>query len=218
VAAARLFGVAEAPQSGYRRGTYLKMSFYPAPVQQHFDRPRNVGDVEGADALGEAGSLRCGALLRLTLRIDTARQTITDAGFKALGCGYLIACASVLTETIKELPLGRSALLDESAITDWFGGVPPERKHCAALCREALHLALADYHNARQEEWSGDEALICTCFGVSQQSIEGVIRTQALRTVKEVTRACNAGAGCGSCHPLIEEILDDYWRELSAGL
>jgi NifU-like protein len=191
------------------------MSFYPAPVQQHFDYPRNVGDVEGADASGEAGSLMCGALLRLTLRIDAARQTIADAGFKALGCGYLIACASVLTETIKELPLARSALLNESAITDWFGGVPLERRHCAELCREALHSALADYHNARQEEWTGDEALICTCFGVSEQSIERAIEAYALRTVKEVTRACNAGAGCGSCRPLIEEILDDHWREMS---
>jgi NifU-like protein len=184
------------------------MSFYPARVQQHFDRPRNVGDVEGADAACEAGSLTCGALLRLSLRIDPASQIITDARFKALGCGYLIACASVLTETIKELPLSRSALLNESAITDWFGGVPPERRHCAALCREALHLALADYHSARQEEWTGDEALICTCFGVSEQSIEEAIRARSLRTVKEVTRACNAGAGCGSCRPLIEDILE----------
>jgi NifU-like protein len=192
------------------------MSFYPARIQQHFDDPRNVGELAGADAAGEAGSLTCGALMRLSLRIDTAAQTITDAKFKVTGCGYLIACASVLTETIKELALGKAALLNETAITDWFGGVPPERRHCAALCREVLHAALADYHSLRQEEWTGEEALICTCFGVSEKSIEQAIHTRSLRTIKEVTRACNAGGGCGSCHPLIEDILDDYWRSASA--
>jgi NifU-like protein len=192
------------------------MSFYPHRIQEHFDHPRNVGDLIGADATGEAGSLHCGAVLRLSLKVDAARQTITAAGFKALGCGFLIACASVLTETIKELPVSRAAVLTETAITDWFGGLPVERTHCAALCREALHLALADYHDARREEWTGDEALICTCFGVSEKSIERVVRTHSLRTVKQVTGACNAGGGCGSCHMLIEDILSDYWRTRDA--
>ncbi|HEX8773482.1 MAG TPA: iron-sulfur cluster assembly scaffold protein [Pyrinomonadaceae bacterium] len=188
------------------------MSFYPSRIQEHFDRPRNAGEVEGADARGEAGSLYCGALLRLTLAIDPARQTITDVRFKALGCGFLIACASALTETVRELPVSKAAVLTEEAITGWFGGLPAEKLHCAALCREALHLALADYHSARQEEWTDEEALICTCFGVSEKSIERVIRVRSLRTVKQVTAACNAGGGCGSCHMLIEDILSDYWR------
>lgn len=192
------------------------MSFYPSRIQEHFDRPRNAGDVEGADAKGEAGSLRCGAVLRLTLKVDPARQTITDARFKALGCGFLIACASALTGTIKELPISKAAVLSEEAIIGWFDGLPVEKLHCAALCREALHLALADYHSARQEEWMGDEALICTCFGVSEKSIERVIRMRSLRTIKQVTVACNAGGGCGSCHLLIEDILSDYWRTQDA--
>lgn len=192
------------------------MSFYPSHIQEHFDRPRNAGELADADAKGEAGSLHCGAVLRLTLMIDPARQTITDARFKALGCGFLIACASALTETIKELPVSKAAVLTEAAITDWFGGLPVERAHCASLCREALYLALADYHCARQEEWTGDEALICTCFGVSEKSIESVIRMRSLRTVRQVTVACNAGGGCGSCHLLIEDMLGDYWRTQDA--
>jgi NifU-like protein len=189
------------------------MSFYTGHIQEHFDDPRNVGELEGADSTGEAGSLVCGAVMRLSLKIDATAQTITDARFKTIGCGFLIACASALTETIKELTLGRAATLSESAITDWFGGLPPERSHCAALCREALHAALADYHSTRLEEWMGDEALICTCFGISETSIERAIHTRSLRTVAQVTRACNAGGGCRSCHPLIEDILEDYWRD-----
>jgi NAD(P)H-nitrite reductase large subunit len=77
-----------------------------------------------------------------------------------------------------------------------------------------LHAALANYHNATREEWTGDEALICTCFCVSEKTIESAIQTRSLRTVEEVTLACHAGGGCHSCHPLITDILEDYWRTI----
>jgi NifU-like protein len=150
------------------------------------------------------------------LKIDAGMQRITSAKFKATGCGFLIANASALTETVKDLAISRAAMLDETAVTDWFGQLPPDRTQCAALCREALLAALANYHNAAREEWTGDEALICTCFGVSEKSIERVIHIRSLRTVEEVTRMCNAGGGCQSCRPLIEDILDDYWRTAAA--
>jgi NifU-like protein len=192
------------------------MPYYPDRINEHFLNPRNVGEVEGAEATGEAGSFDCGAILRLSLVIDAGQQQITEARFKAVGCGYLIASASVWTETIKEMAVGKAALLEESAITDWFEDFPPERKHCAALCREALLAALANYHNATREEWTGDEALICTCFGVAEKTIERAIETGSLRTVREVTRACHAGGGCQSCHPLIVDIIEDYWRSVEA--
>lgn len=188
------------------------MSYYPARINEHFLNPRNVGEVAHADAVGEAGSFVCGAVLRLSLKIDPALQRITDAKFKATGCGFLIASASVLTETIKDLSISKAATLHESAITDWFDGLPTDRTHCAALCHEALHAALANYHNAVREDWTGDEALICTCFCVPEKTIERVIEAGALRTIEQVTRACNAGGGCRSCHPLIEDILEDHWR------
>ncbi|HYG80952.1 MAG TPA: iron-sulfur cluster assembly scaffold protein [Pyrinomonadaceae bacterium] len=193
------------------------MSYYPARVNEHFLHPRNVGEAVEADAAGEAGSLACGAILRLTLKIDAAAQRITDARFEAVGCGYLIASASVWTETIKDLPLGRAAALPETAVTDWLGAMPEGREHCARLCREALLAALANYHSTAREEWAGDEALICTCFGVSEKTIERVIEARSLRTIEEVTRACHAGGGCRSCHPLIVDILEDYWSTLEAG-
>lgn len=192
------------------------MPYYPERINEHFLNPRNVGEVSDADAIGEAGSLACGAILRLTLKIDAARAVITDAKFKAVGCGVLIASASVWTETVKEMALGKAATLSDNAITDWFEELPTAREHCAALCREALHAALANYHNAARGEWAGEEALICTCFGVSEKTIESVIQARSLRTVKEVTRHCHAGGGCQSCHPLIIDILEDYWRTVEA--
>jgi NifU-like protein len=100
----------------------------------------------------------------------------------------------------------------ESGIVGHLSDVPPEKLQCVALCSDALVAALANYHNATRVEWIGEEALICTCFGVSEKSIERAIRTESLRTIEQVTRACNAGGGCHSCHPLIEDILEDYWR------
>ncbi|HEY0405887.1 MAG TPA: (2Fe-2S)-binding protein [Pyrinomonadaceae bacterium] len=137
---------------------------------------------------------------------------VCESGAFNEGCGFLIANASALTETIKDLAISRAATFDENTATDWFGELPPGRTQCAALCREALLAALANYHNATREEWTGDEALICTCFGVSEKSIERAIHTRSLRTIEQVTRTCNAGGGCQSCRPLIEDILDDYWR------
>lgn len=192
------------------------MSLYTGLVRDHFFNPRNVGVARDADATGEAGSLACGAILRLTLNVDASAQRITDAKFKAVGCGYLIASASVLTETVKEMAISRAATLGENAVTDWLGPMPSEKAHCAALCHEALYAALANYHHATREEWTGDEALICTCFGVPEKAIEHAIQTRALRSVEQVTRACNAGGGCQSCHPLIVDILEDYWRTVEA--
>lgn len=197
------------------------MSYYSGRVGEHFLRPRNVGEVEQTAAVGDAGSFSCGAVLRLTLEMDAATRAITDAKFKAAGCGYLIAAASVLTETIRVAAISEAATLAENsslekAIIEHLSDVPPDKLQCVALCREALLAALANYHNATREEWTGEEALICTCFGVSEKSIERTIRTQRLHTIKEVTKACNAGGGCHSCHPLIEDILEDYWRTEAA--
>ncbi|HEY0004701.1 MAG TPA: iron-sulfur cluster assembly scaffold protein [Pyrinomonadaceae bacterium] len=197
------------------------MPYYPEQVLKHFLYPRNAGEVDQSEASGEAGSLKCGAVLRLSLKIDSESRKLLDARFKATGCGYLIAAASVLTELLKDLTVGEAAKLSESslaerAIAERLGEVPPEKAHCLALCREALAAANRHYRTSTLEEWTGDEALVCTCFGISEKTIEHVIRAGSLVLLEEVTRACNAGAGCRSCHPLIEDILADYRRTFSA--
>ena len=188
------------------------MPYYPDHINDHFFNPRNVGEVESEDAFGDTGSLICGAVVRLSLKIDAASHRITEARHRTVGCGFLIASASLLTEIIKGMVVGEAARLNESEIAEKFGGVPQDRMQCVALCCDALHDAAVRYRQTTLEEWTGEEALICTCFGVSEKSIERVIHTRSLHTIEQVTRACNAGGGCGSCHPLIEDILEDYWR------
>lgn len=96
-------------------------------------------------------------------------------------------------------------------------GLMPNHEHCPQLACDALIAAIREYSNAAREDWVGDEALICTCFFVSERTIEQEIQQQGLTTVAEVTRSCNAGGGCGSCHQLIQEILDthEYIHDLS---
>ncbi|MBV9959393.1 MAG: iron-sulfur cluster assembly scaffold protein, partial [Acidobacteria bacterium] len=146
------------------------VSVYPEEVNEYFLRASGAGEVPDASATGVAGSHVCGAALRLTLRIDAASQRITEARFRAAGCGYLIAAASLLTEILSEITVAEATLLTtmlESVIAEQLGEFPAEKRHCAVLCRDGLGSALTAYRTSLETEWSGDEALICTCFGVS---------------------------------------------------
>lgn len=184
-------------------------------ITEHFFAPRNVGEIDRADGIGSAGSVVCGAVLRVSLRIDEAKQ-ITAAKFKVTGCSYLVAASSILSAAIIGKSTGEAAALcqNQDEVFRLFGGEWPDGKRdCATLACNGFVAAIRNYSDAVRDEWSGPEALICTCFGVSERTIEKAIQTCGLRTIAEVTKASNAGAGCRSCYPLIEDILEQVARE-----
>lgn len=185
------------------------MTFYPAKINKHFTAPKNAGEPENFGAVGTSGSFVCGAVLKIYLRVE--EDKIAEAKFKAAGCGYLIAAADVLCEGIinKQVSEGINvfALVEEEV-----NKFEPERKHCLELVRDCLTAAINNYRAAQTDSWNGDEALICTCFGVSEKTIERAVAENLLTTVEQVTEVCKAGGGCGSCQPLIEEIIADVWR------
>ena len=191
------------------------MSFYPPEINERFLRPNNSGAIELPDAMGASGSFMCGAALKIFLQIADGK--IVRAKFKAAGCGFLFAAADALCEQIENrefAEIGKAVRAGENLFkSDFQNEFPSQRKHCLELSLETLQAAINDYRAARLETWSGDEALICTCFGVSETAIERAIVKNVLTTVEEVTEICNAGGGCGSCQPLIVEILDDVWRD-----
>lgn len=133
---------------------------------------------------------------------------VSQARFRAAGCDVLVASASLLTERIDGSTTADAAALAQEPET--LVGAIPGHEHCPRLACDALLAAIRDYSNAARDDWIGDEALICTCFFVSERTIEREIQKHGLTTVAEVTRACNAGGGCGSCHQLIQEILETH--------
>lgn len=193
------------------------MNFYPPEINQRFSAPKNVGKLENINAVGTGASFVCGAAVRFFLRIEKDTKEIFEAKFKTNGCGFTIASADVLAEKISgrkltELHgLERESLQTEiEAELDRF---PGNRKHCLEICIEALQAALADFRAFQIEEFAGEKALICTCFGVSEEAIEKIIAENEIETVEDVTEISSAGGGCGSCQFLIQEMIDVYWRE-----
>lgn len=183
------------------------------PVTELFFNPKNVGEARQPSFIGRSGSFHCGATLRISLHIDES-QRIVEAKFKAAGCSVLVASASLLTDQILGKTTGEAATLCQRVrlMEVQLGPVETARTGCPALACEALVAAIREYSDAIRDSWEGDQALICTCFGVSEKTIEREIQTNGLTTIAEVTRACNAGAGCRSCYPLIADILDDCQR------
>ena len=173
-------------------------------IEEHFFDPRNVGDAGEPSFVGRTASVRCGATVRVSIQIDENHR-ISQAKFRAAGCSSLVASLSMLTERVTGMAPADAAIACNSTTSLFpFSGAGD----CAKLACDALVAAIQKYSDAARDEWNGDDALICTCFCVSERVIESEVEKKELKTVAEVTRACNAGGGCGSCHPLIEEIIE----------
>jgi NifU-like protein len=187
---------------------------YSEKVKELFKNPRNVGEIENADAAGEVGSIICGDALRLTLRIDKKTGKIQDAKFKTFGCASAIASSSALTEMIKGMTIEEAAKVTNQDIADYLGGLPEEKMHCSVMGMEALEVAIANYRGAPpKKEIIGQERIICKCFSVTDQKIIRAIKENNLKTVDEVTHYTKAGGGCGKCRPEIEKLLKEFWEK-----
>lgn len=190
-----------------------------AAVAEKFFNSPHIGEAAEPQFIGRSGSFQCGAILRISLHIDDS-QRITEAKFKAAGCSVLVASASLLIDRISGKTTGEAAAVaqDLDRLAKDLGNLPSERNECVLLACEALIAAVRNYSDSARDEWEGDEALICTCFCVSERTIEREIQEKGLRTIAEVTASCAAGGGCRSCYPLIEDILEEANRTVKSGL
>jgi NifU-like protein len=179
---------------------------YTDKLKEHFFNPRNVGEIENADGVGEVGSLACGDALRLTFKLDDTGK-IADAKFKTFGCASAIATSSVLTEMIKGMTLEQATKVTNKDIADYLGGLPEQKMHCSVMGREALEAAIENYNSGGTKKHELEGKVVCTCFGVTENEIERVIRDNDLTTVEQVTNYSKAGGGCGGCQGEIEKII-----------
>ena len=184
-------------------------------VFEHFKNPKNVGEIENPDGVGEVGSIVCGDALKLTIKVDRATDKIADAKFKTFGCASAIASSSALTEMIKGLSLEDAAKITNQQIADFLGGLPGEKMHCSVMGMEALEAAIKNYRGGKAEKViiGQAEKIVCRCFSVTESVILKAIKLNNLHTVEEVTNFTKAGGGCGQCKGEIEKILKDYWAE-----
>ena len=120
---------------------------YTQKVMDHFMNPRNVGEIENADGVGEVGNARCGDIMRMYLKIDDG--VITDVKFKTFGCGAAIATSSMATELIKGKSIDEALKLTNKAVVEALEGLPPAKIHCSVLAEQAIKTALADYYRKK---------------------------------------------------------------------
>lgn len=117
---------------------------YSEKVMDHFTNPRNVGELENANAVGEVGNMKCGDIMKMYMRIED--DVIQDVSFKTFGCGAAVATSSMATELVKGKTVQEALKLTNSAVVEALEGLPPVKVHCSVLAEQAIKTALADYY------------------------------------------------------------------------
>ena len=121
---------------------------YSEKVMDHFQHPRNVGEIENASGVGTVGNAKCGDIMRIFLDIDD-NGIIQDVKFKTFGCGAASATSSIATEMIKGKPIEEALKLTNKAVIEALDGLPPAKIHCSVLAEQAIKAALADYYTKK---------------------------------------------------------------------
>jgi len=123
---------------------------YSEKVFEHFQNPRNVGELESPDGTGQVGNPVCGDMMKITIKVEDGK--VADIRFKTLGCAAAIATSSITTEMAKGRPLEEAIKITRQKVAEELGGLPPHKLHCSNLAAEALHEAIKDYFR-KKGEW-----------------------------------------------------------------
>lgn len=145
---------------------------YSEKVMDHFMNPRNVGEIENADGVGEVGNAKCGDIMKMYLKIEN--NVIVDVKFKTFGCGAAIATSSMATELVKGKTIEEAVNITNRAVVEALDGLPPVKVHCSVLAEEAIKAALADYFNKNGIETDlVDKCAGCSCCDHDHRVCDG---------------------------------------------
>jgi nitrogen fixation NifU-like protein len=126
----------------------VKIAQYSDTVMDHFMNPRNVGEIENADGVGEVGNPVCGDMMTFYIDVDEDDR-ITDVKFKTFGCGAAIAVSSMVSEMAKGKTLDEALKISRQDVAEQLGGLPDNKMHCSNLGADALHKAIEDYQGKK---------------------------------------------------------------------
>ena len=122
---------------------------YSEKVWEHFENPRNVGELESPSGTGTVGNAKCGDIMKMDIQVENG--VITDVRFKTFGCGAAIATSSMATEMVKGKTIEEALKLTNKAVMEALDGLPPVKVHCSLLAEEAIHAAIEDYQKKHPE-------------------------------------------------------------------
>ena len=120
------------------------MEDYSKKVMDHFFNPRNVGEIEDADGIGEVGNPRCGDIMRMYIKVK--ENIITDIKFKTFGCGAAVATSSIVTEMVKGKNIKDALEITNKQVAEALDGLPPVKMHCSNLAEAGIKAAIDDYY------------------------------------------------------------------------
>jgi NifU-like protein involved in Fe-S cluster formation/bacterioferritin-associated ferredoxin len=187
------------------------MPIYPVAIAKRCAEQKHSGNCANASVVGRSASFECGTLIEIALRIEPESKSIEEVRYRTSGCGYMIAAGESIGRLFEQRRLSELHGKDEidALLLSAFPELPLDRRHCVSLAVDAFRGALAEFRLRYIEEFRGEKALICTCFGVDEDTIGAILETDNVSNVEEVAAICNAGRGCGSCQMLIQEMIDE---------
>ena len=140
---------------------------YSEKVMDHFQHPRNVGEIENASGVGTVGNAKCGDIMRMYIKVNDG--IITDCKFNTFGCGSAIATSSMATELIKGKPVEEALKLSNQAVVEALDGLPTHKIHCSVLAEEAVRAAVKDYYDKNGIAYDPEELKVSDCEACSME-------------------------------------------------
>jgi NifU-like protein len=180
----------------------IDVPVYSKHIAELIREPKFCEASVNVNADGSEAKFDCGCFVRVEMRIDESTQQIEEISYNTNGCGYIVAAAESISSRLSGMLL--TDLQGQISVGPEFN----ERPECPEVVVKAVQAAFADHRTRRVEEFRGEKALICTCFGVAEETIEEFVRSSHPIDFAEVSQSLRAGSGCGSCRMLIQEIID----------